>query len=546
MVRRRKAHEGRQRDTSGDRWACGGESSPAAADFAEPAFALSVVMAFSLLPVLCTGDWRATIRVRVCRKWEYCGGTDDGPIQHVDLVLVDEKGNGMYGEIPGPEVEAKSPLVEEGGVYIISRFRVSNAKSGYRPVDARYMVEFTLHTTVTVARDDVVRFPEYAYKITPINELSSHSGDTRNFLDTIGTLLEVSDAYMVHLPNKPAPTLSRHIILRDLSYSEMKVTLWGQRAAAFTTDGVYDSVQAKPIIVLFVGGLVKSYRGNYYLSGNTASRWYFNPAIPEARPFYASLHNQRLEIQSVPAPPGQHDQPPAPPQLQEKTIRELNQMDPYEFAENGYRCTVTIGRLVPNASWWFPSCTRCSKSCVADGVGYRCNPCSNTSFKFKYKLCFVALDGTDEAEMICFGDIACRIIGKPVQQLLRTATSSNAYPGDIARLVSLRFTFAVTLTQQSYYRAQKSYQVTSVVTSHGQQVAVPEVAPDGNDGGTSSAGSDDILSEDATNTTDQRSPGSVAAAGLASPIPVTTPPLPLDIDETPGTKKTVRWEVYRR
>lgn len=102
--------------------------------------------------------------------------------------------------------------------------------------------------------------------------------------------MEVSDAYMVHLPNKPAPTLSRHIILRDLryyllppsgtpstfeahrkyfylhnhfvsgcSYSEMKVTLWGQRAAAFTTDGVYDSVQAKPIVVLFVGGLVKSY-----------------------------------------------------------------------------------------------------------------------------------------------------------------------------------------------------------------------------------------------------------------------------------------------
>jgi replication factor A1 len=65
----------------------------------------------------------------------------------------------------------------------------------------------------------------------------------------------------------------------------------------------------------------------------------------------------------------------------------------------------------------------------------------------------VALDGTDEAEMICFGDIARRIIGKPVQQLLRTATSSNAYPGDIARLVSLKFTFAVTLTQQSYYRA---------------------------------------------------------------------------------------------
>jgi hypothetical protein len=51
----------------------------------------SVCMAFSLLPVLRPGDWRATICVRVCRKWEYRGGTDDGPIQHVDLVLVDEK-----------------------------------------------------------------------------------------------------------------------------------------------------------------------------------------------------------------------------------------------------------------------------------------------------------------------------------------------------------------------------------------------------------------------------------------------------------------------
>lgn len=45
-----------------------------------------------------------------------------------------------------------------------------------------------------------------------------------------------------------------------------------------------------------------------------------------------SLHSQRLEIRSVPAPPGQHDQPRAPPQLEEKTIRELNQMDPYEFS----------------------------------------------------------------------------------------------------------------------------------------------------------------------------------------------------------------------
>lgn len=60
----------------------------------------SVAMAFSLLPVLRPGDWRATIRVRVSRKWEYRGGTDDGPIQHIDLVLVDEKVFFVYYNMP--------------------------------------------------------------------------------------------------------------------------------------------------------------------------------------------------------------------------------------------------------------------------------------------------------------------------------------------------------------------------------------------------------------------------------------------------------------
>jgi replication factor A1 len=83
----------------------------------------------------------------------------------------------------------------------------------------------------------------------------------------------------------------------------------------------------------------------------------------------------------------------------------------------------------------------------------------------------VALDGTDEAEMVCFGDVARRIIGKSVQQLLRTSPNANTYPPDVSKIVSLRFTFAVALTQQSYYRHQKTYQVISVVTPYGRQPA---------------------------------------------------------------------------
>lgn len=80
--------------------------------------------------------------------------------------------------------------------------------------------------------------------------------------------------------------------------------------------------------------------------------------------------------------------------------------------------------------------------------------------------------------MICFGDVARQIVGKPVQQLLRAATAASQLPAEIARIVSRRFTFAVTLTQQSYYRENKTYQVNSVVTTHVQhEPAAPVPQP---------------------------------------------------------------------
>ena len=49
-------------------------------------------MMFSLLPSLRPRERHAVIRVRVCRKWEFrTGGTDDGSIIRIDLVLADEK-----------------------------------------------------------------------------------------------------------------------------------------------------------------------------------------------------------------------------------------------------------------------------------------------------------------------------------------------------------------------------------------------------------------------------------------------------------------------
>ncbi|WVZ93688.1 hypothetical protein U9M48_039649, partial [Paspalum notatum var. saurae] len=317
-------------------------------------------MAFALLPSLRPRERNAVIRVRVCRKWEFRGGTDDGKIVHVDLVLVDQKGNSMYAEIPQEEIKRKSPLVEEGKIYNISRFRVSNAKDTFMPVPGSYMIQFSYHTLAEPVAEDTVAIPKLVYHLTPFAQLEHRAGDQSRFTDVLGILVEVTDTKVVHLTNKPNPTVTRDIVLRDLT-----------------------------------------------------------------------LHGQHIEIRRT-APVV--DQPRGPPleQAEIATLTELDAIDPYTIEDKCFRSTVVIDRLVPGERWWFPSCPR-------------------------YKLPFVATDGTTEAHMIAFADVAGRIIGKPVQQLMRAGKPKEDFPPDITALVAMKFTFAIMLADESFNKREKSY-----------------------------------------------------------------------------------------
>ncbi|KAJ1280343.1 hypothetical protein BS78_04G224700 [Paspalum vaginatum] len=283
-------------------------------------------MVFDLLPSLRPCAKHATVCVRVSRRWEYRGGTDDGPIGLVDLVLIDQK-----AEIPRPEVETKAPLILEGGVYMISRFKVSNAKFGYRLVLGEFMIEFTCYTRIEPMREDISDFPEYTYHLTSLADLPARVGDTRSFIDVIGTLVEVSEVRTVHLPNKPAPTLTRDIVLMGLSNTDMKVTLWGHRASDFTIHDVYNAEDPRHVVVLLVGCLMKSFQGQDYLSANTTCRWYFNPTIPEAEPFYSKLQHQRIEIRHVDAPAAEQAQPQPLATPETMFLTDLESIDPYDF-----------------------------------------------------------------------------------------------------------------------------------------------------------------------------------------------------------------------
>ena len=88
----------------------------------------------------------------------------------------------MYAEIPHDVVDDFNAQVEEGEIYVISRFRITNAKNFFRAVEGRYMIEFTYHTRVAVATDPPRGFPKYVYSLTPFHQLPDLVGNYKKFL----------------------------------------------------------------------------------------------------------------------------------------------------------------------------------------------------------------------------------------------------------------------------------------------------------------------------------------------------------------------------
>ncbi|AQL06173.1 hypothetical protein ZEAMMB73_Zm00001d047338 [Zea mays] len=119
--------------------------------------------------------------------------------RHIDMVLSDQEGNAIYAEIPANLVERKAPDIEEGGVYIISRFRVCAAKNAFKAVDGDKMIQFMFHTIVKRVMNPTTVFPTYVYRLTPFDQIESNIQTKPNFLDVLGVIVEVHELTPIHI-----------------------------------------------------------------------------------------------------------------------------------------------------------------------------------------------------------------------------------------------------------------------------------------------------------------------------------------------------------
>ncbi|ONM02781.1 hypothetical protein ZEAMMB73_Zm00001d031369 [Zea mays] len=196
---------------------------------------------------------------------------------------------------------------------------------------------------------------------------------------------EVSEINPIQLSGKSS--IYRNVFIKNLSNDIIKVTLWGNQALKFSYEAIYDQKIQHVVVVLFVGCLPKEYKGSVYLSGGAACHWYFNPSINEAQPYYQrdifhvsknyTIHNENVTIK---LPPLTNEQAAfvSPPETQHKDLKELLESEPLTLPEEGFKCTVTITRLLDDQPWWYKACNTCpNKPSMRSSVS-SCPTCGST------------------------------------------------------------------------------------------------------------------------------------------------------------------------
>ncbi|KAM0919994.1 hypothetical protein ACQ4PT_007868 [Festuca glaucescens] len=382
----------------------------------------TVKMAFKLLSEIHKDSHQWTICVLVSRLWHYRGGTDEGAIQHTDLVLLDTEGNHMYGQIPSATSERLKDVLEEGKVFVIRKFFCNPSKPAFRPVESPFMVQFTKYTTVEERPGLADTYPFCTYSLTSFADIPVPCGRPEHFIDVIGKIEMVSDVIPVQSLYQATASNTRTVILKDLLGNEIRLVLWGDRALEFDAESVRAMGEKEPVIAIFVGTLAKSSHGP-------------GAIVPRAY------------------------EPPV-----EKTLKDLNEVDPFVDMEKNFLCTATVNWLGNDQRWWFASCSMCRKSSKHDGCRFQCSgkDCNSAAISLAYCISFFATDDTGESEFIMFEKVAAGAVGKQLMNLMRqrypgqytvdelanAARHDTTIPAEIERLIGQKFKLLVSISKK--------------------------------------------------------------------------------------------------
>ncbi|CAL1353189.1 unnamed protein product [Linum trigynum] len=121
---------------------------------------------------------------RVSRLWLGASVTTD-KVLHLDMILMDSKGNDIWVHIPPVLQEKFKALLHEQEVYIIKDYEIHTTQLKYRPIANSYIMTFNRATTVQRV-PDIPSIPAFKFSFTKASEMKDKLGQIIILSDVVG------------------------------------------------------------------------------------------------------------------------------------------------------------------------------------------------------------------------------------------------------------------------------------------------------------------------------------------------------------------------
>lgn len=395
----------------------------------------------SVMPIQALNPYsnRWTIKARIMTKSDirkFTNAKGNGSLFSIDLV--DAKGDEIRGTFFGNAVDKWFPLLEEHKVYLFSGGKLKIADKKYNKLKNNYEITFDATSSITSVHDDAgIKIMTYSFaKISSLPNI-----DAGSTVDILGIVKHASECVELQSKKKPGTVLlKRDITIMDDSGTDVRVTLWDQKAQA-------DHHWHENPIVAFKGLQVGDYDGRT-LSAGSSSSFQLNPNIPEAHALnkWRFAQGSNLVSSSVSnAGGGKVANDSILTRMKVGTISSsgLGHTDKGDY----FSIKGTINHIKHDNDPWYTACTTegCNKKVTENNFSgaWRCEKCNKEipNCNRRYILSLTMSDSTGQSWFSCFNDQAEVILGKSAEELYGYKMSNDeaSYEGVFANALFKTF-----------------------------------------------------------------------------------------------------------
>ncbi|CAL1405485.1 unnamed protein product [Linum trigynum] len=372
-------------------------------------------------------------------------------VLHLDMILMDSKGNDIWVHIPPVLQEKFKALLQEQEVYIIKDYEIHTTQLKYRPIANSYIMTFNRATTVQRV-PDIPSIPAFKFSFTKASEMKDKLGQIIILSNVVGELVKHSN--LLTTTNLSRKTTRKELELKLIEGDIVRVVIWGRVITEF--DKIVKPAGDQPIILVVTAVSVNLFKSQLSFSSSGSTILYPNLDIPEVKAF-STRDVQPEQPLYVELPP------PAPiPELSLPELLELH-VDP-NSEEGVYSVTCKVVGIKP--FWCYLGCPTCVLKPIERNGEYYCVKCNKLTpiRAAKYRIQLVVEANSKSANFIIFEYEGKRFFGPTANELFnRTGQNYEEPPADLLKVVGVTKLFHVKFKPNLYSDAQPDFTVLKIL-----------------------------------------------------------------------------------